>query len=44
MPRLLRQAEILLDATYTYRGIPDPHPDVQSLTDLIDRFDTIRRR
>jgi hypothetical protein len=44
MPRLLRQAEILIDAIYTYRGIPDPHPDVRSLTDLIDRFDTIRRR
>ena len=43
MPRLLRQAEILLDAIYTYRGIPDPHPDVRSLTDLIERFDTIRR-
>jgi hypothetical protein len=44
MPRLLRQAEILIDAMYTYRGIPHPHPDVRSLTDLIDRFDTIRRR
>jgi len=40
MPRLLRQAEILIDAIHTYRGIPDPHPDVRSLTDLIDCFDT----
>jgi hypothetical protein len=44
MPRRLRQAEILIDAIYTYRGIPDPHPDVLSLSALLDSFDTIRRR
>jgi len=31
----------MIDAIYTYRGIPDPHPDVRSLTDLIDCLDTI---